>query len=391
MTTQYTARVCDPYGQLLTEISNFVDNSVGGGASTQVDYSGGSSALAYTLNVGKVGALRLTVPATFDANLFRLDGRIGVWRSINGRPPKLDGDTIFLIRKWEYSKNTTTITAYSANHLLWRRIIDYFAGTTYSSKTTPTAAGNLIKAFVNENMLAGIVAADRQGAETQADISAYLSNQANLTDGQLLAMQCAWRKLGDVVQDLSDASTQAGTYMAADIVAVTESLLELRTYATLRGVDHRASSSAPVILSEDAGSLANCQLTIDRSDEVTVAIVGGTGEGTQRLVRTSIDTTRIADSPLNRIEQFGDYSNVSDATALQDIADALVRAGRPRVEFTADVVETGGATRGIHYDLGDMVTAEFRGVQYDCRLDVAEVTLGGAGGQRSRAKIRSLT
>lgn len=379
MTTTYECRICDPYGQLLTSVSNFVDSA-----------AGGSAALAYTLNVGKVGALRLTVSSSFDDTLFWLDGRIGVWRSINGRPPKLDGDTVFFIRKWEYTKYTTTITAYSANHLLRRRIIDYFASTTYTSKTTPTAAGNLIKTFVSQNMLAGIVGADRQGAETQADISAYLTNQANLGDGVSLAMQCAWRNLEDVIQELSDASTQAGTYMAADIVAPTETTLELRTYATVRGVDHRASSGAPVILSEDAGSLANCHLTIDRSDEVTVAIAGGAGESTQRLIRTSIDTTRIAESPLNRIEQFGDYSNVSDATALQNIADAMVRAGRPRIEFTADVVETSGATRGIQYDLGDMVTAAFRGAQYDTRVDVIEVAVGG-GGQFSRAKIRSLT
>lgn len=380
MTTDYLVTVHDPAGAVkLAEIGGFVNET-----------GGGSAALAYALNVGQVGALRLTLPATFDDTLLRLDGRIGVWRSINGRPPKLDGETVFFIRKWEYTADTTTITAYSANHLLGRRIIDYFAGTSYSSKTTPTAAGNLIKTFVSENMLAGIVGADRQGAETQADISTYLSNQANLGDGTSLTMQCAWRNLLDVIHELSDASTFAGTYMAADIVAPTPSTLELRTYATVRGVDHRASSGQPVILSEESGSLANCLLTIDRSEEITVAVAGGSGEGTQRLVRTSIDTTRIAESPLNRIEQFGDYSNVSDATTLQSLADAMVRAGRPRIEFGADVVETDSATRGIHYDLGDMVTAAFRGGQYDARIDVIEVAVG-SGGQYSRAKIRSLT
>jgi hypothetical protein len=351
--------------------------------------AGGGSALGYTLNVGNVGALHLTVPATFDATLLRLDGRIGVWRSINGRPSALDGDTIFFIRTWEYTEQTTTITAYSANHLRTRRIIDYFAGTTYSSKTTPTAAGNLIKAFTNQQMLAGIVGADRQGVETQADSSALLTNQGDLTDGQLLAMQCAWRNLDDVIRELSDASTFAGTYLACDIVAPTETTLELRTYATARGVDHTATSGQPVILSPDAGSLANCRLIVDRADEVTFAIAGGTGEGTARLIATAIDTARIAESPFNRIEQFGDYSNISDAGALQDVADAMVRSGRPRIEFTADVIETDGATRGIHYDLGDMITAAFRGQQYDCRMDVIEVALGG-GGQLSRTKIRSV-
>jgi len=379
MTTTYEVRIADAFGTPLAIVSNFVDNPAGGG-----------SALGYTLNVGKVGALRLTMPATFDDSLFKLDGRIGVWRAINGRPPKLDGETIFFIRKWEYTTYTTTITAYSANHLRGRRIVDYFAGTAYSSKTTPTAAGNLIKTFVSENMLSGIVGADRQGVETQADISTYLTNQANLGDGATQAMQCAWRNLEDVIQELSDGSTQAGTYLVADIVAPTESTLQLRTYATVRGEDHRASSAQPVILSEDAGSLANCLLVVDRSEEITFAIAGGSGEKTQRLIRTSLDAARMAESPFNRVEQFGDYSNVSDATALQNLADAMVRAGRPRIEFSANVVETAGATRGIQYDLGDMVTAAFRGQQYDSRLDVVEVAVGG-GGQFSRAKIRSLT
>lgn len=378
MTTTYSCRICDPFGQLLAVVSNFVDNPQGGGA-----------ALGYALNVGNVGALRLTLPATFDDSLLLLDGRIGVWRSINGRAPQLDGQTVFFIRTWEYTEDTTTVTAYSAKHLLTRRIIDYFTGSSYSSKTTPTAAGNLIKAFTNENMLAGIVGADRQGVETQADISARLSNQANLGDGQSLAMQAAWRNLMDVARDLADASTFAGTYLSYDVVAPTETTLELRTFATVRGVDHRAGSGDPVILSPESGSLANCRLIVDRSEEVTFAVAGGSGEQSERLIATAIDTTRVAESPFNRLESFGDYANISDSAALQDIADAMIRAGRPWIEFSADLVETDGATRGIHYDYGDMITAQFRNQQYDCRLDVIEVAVGG-GGHYSRAKLRSL-
>jgi hypothetical protein len=375
MSTRYTARICDPFGSLLAEVANFVDNPQGGGA-----------ALDYALNVGGVGALSLTLPATFDSSLLRLDGRIGVWRSINGRTPQLDGQTVFLIRKWAYSDTTTTVTAYSANCLLRRRIIAYLAGTSFSTKGA-AAAGNQIKAFVRENLGASISAGDRIGAETQADISALLSTQADLGDGVSVAAQDAYANLYDLITRIADASTQAGTYLVADVVASSETTLELRTYATVRGVDHRASSAQPVILSPQRGSLENCVLTVDRSQEVTAAICAGSGEGTARITATSLDTTRMGESPFNRIEAFGDYTNVSDATTLQDKADALVRAGRPRTEFRADVIETDGATRGIHYDLGDLVTAEFRGQQYDCRLDVIGVTLGG-GRQASNAKVR---
>lgn len=368
-------RIGDPFGQLLAEVASFVNPPQGGG-----------SALAYALNVGGIGALTLALPATFDASLLRLDGRIGVWRSINGAPPKLDGEAVFLIRRWVYTEDATTVTAYHATDLIRRRIIAYYAGTAYSQKAA-AAAGNQIKAFARQQLGAGIVTADRIGVETQADLSACLSIQPDLGDGVSVAAQDAYANLYDLIRDITDASTQAGTYATCEVVAPTEATLELRTYATLRGVDHRASSSDPVILSQAAGSLANCQLTIDRSQEVTVAICGGSSEGTARLTATSIDTTRMGDSPFNRCEVFGDFTNISDSATLQDKADALVRAGRPRIEFTADVVETSSATRGIHYDLGDLVTAEFRGQQYDCRLDVVSVTVAG-GQQTSAARVR---
>lgn len=376
MTTQYTCRVLSPDGSdVLAEVANFVDPLEGGGA-----------ALSYALNVGNIGALTLTLPATFDASLLRLDGRIGVWRSINGRPPTLDGQAIYLIRSWRYTETSTQVTAYHATDLLRRRIIAYYAGTAFSDKAA-VAAGNQIKAFARENLGASISAANRIGAETQADISALLGIQANLGDGVSVAAQDAWAYLYDLVKDITDASTQAGTYMAAEVVAPTESTLELRTYATVRGVDHRASSASPVILSPSTGTLENCVLEVDHSQEVTFAICAGSGEGTARLTATSVDSTRMGASPFNRIEAFGDYTNISDQATLQDKADALVRAGRPRIEFTADVVETDGATRGIHYDLGDLITAEFRGQQYDCRLDVIGVSIG-QGRQESKARVR---
>ena len=380
MSTTYECRIRSADGAtLLASVANFV---------TPID--GGGAALSYALNVGQVGALELTVPASFDPALLPLDGRISVWRSINGRTPQQDGEAVFLIRKWLYTEMTTTVIALHANHLLTRRILAYYAGSSYTSKTVATPAGNLVKTFVSENMLSGIVGADRIGAETQADISAYLANQANLGDGVSLAASVAWRSLFDVVRELCDASTQAGTYLTSEIVAPTETTLELRTYASQRGTDHRASTASPVIFSPDRGNLENVRLEVDRSEEVTVAIVGGAGEKGARLTASSIDTTRIAESPFNRIEQFGDYSNVEDAAALQDIADALVRAGRSRVTFEADLVDTDGTTRGIHYDLGDMVTGAFRGQQYDVRLDVIGVSVS-AEGQRTQAQLRSVT
>ena len=159
----YSCRVADPAGQPLIEVANFLS-------------------LDYALSVGGIGVLQLTMPASFDDRLFRLDGRVGVWRSIHGRPPTLDGESMFLIRTWQYTRETTTMTAYHAKSLLQRRILAYYAGTTYTTKNA-TPAGNLIKALVRENLGVGIVGTDRLGVEKQADLSAWLAIQANKGDG----------------------------------------------------------------------------------------------------------------------------------------------------------------------------------------------------------------
>lgn len=371
MATFTTCRIADPFGEHKIEVANY-------------------SKLHYVLNCspGAVGVLELDLPATFDTSLLRRDGRIGVWNSIAGRPPSLDNGAIYLMETFEYTRHVTKVRAYHATGLMDRRIVAYDAGTTYSSKSA-AAADNQIKSFASQQMGSGIVGADRDGVETQADISAYLSIQANLGLGAAVAKAAARRRLIEVARELAEASTTAGTYLTFEIHAPTESTLELRTYATQRGGDRRAGTASPVILSESRGNLENATLLVDYHDECTFAIAGGSGEKSERLIATTMDATRAATSPFGRIERFFDMSNVDDLTQLQDDADAGVRSGRPVVLFTGDLVETPATTRGIHFDLGDMLTAEHVGQQFDVRLDMLHITID-AGGRRTQCGLRSI-
>lgn len=369
-----TVRLSDPFGVHLVEIARY----------TKLDY-------VLSCAPGAVGVLELTLPTSLDVSLLTRDGRIGVWNSINGRPPALDNGAIYLIETLDYTSKETFVRAYHATGLLDRRIVAYDAGSTYSSKTA-AAADNQIKAFASEQLGSGIVGADRDGVETQADVSAYLSIQANLGLGASVAKAAARRRLLEVARELAEASTTAGTYLTFEIIAPTESTLELRTYATQRGVDRRASTSNPVILSESRGNLENARLRIDYHDECTFAIAGGSGEKADRLIATTMDATRAATSPFGRIERFFDMSNVDDTTQLQDDADAGVRGGRPVILFTGDLIETPATTRGIHFDLGDMLTAEHPRTrqQFDVRLDMLHITID-SGGRQTQCGLRSVT
>lgn len=370
----YALNIDSPEGTPLAVVTNF-----------QSDAQAGGPALEYSLNVGQIGVLKATLPPNYDPFLL-VDGRMSVWRSVGGRPPARDGDACYLIRRWDYGEDNTTVYGVHATELLTRRIINYYSGTSYTKKDT-TAADNLIKAFVSEQLGSGIVTAGRIGSETQADISAYLDIQANLGLGQSTSAAMAWRNLFDVVRELCDTSTEAGTYLTAEIVAVGQSDLELRTYTGQRGVDRRASSGQPLIFSASRGNVENVVLTVDRTEEITFATAAGGGEKTARTTNSTSDSTRMGESIFNRREAFTEDTNTIDTAVLLAIAQARVREGRPRITLTADLVETNACTRGVHFDLGDYVTIEHRGQQYDTRIDTIGVTVA-AGEQRSNVQFR---
>lgn len=365
-----TLRIADPFGRHLTECANY-------------------ERLDYVLNCspGGIGVLEVVLPRSIDARLLKRDGRIGPWRSVAGRPARLDGGSIYLMESFEYTRRYAKITAYHVNTLTTRRIIAYSAGSAYTSKSGP--ADNLILAYADQQLLTGVVGADRDGADTQVDVSSYLTRQGLASLAPSIAKAATRRKLAEVMRELAEASATAGTYLTYEIATPRDDLLELRTATGWRGVDHRASSGQPMIFSESRGNLENARLVIDYHDEVNAVIAGGQGEGSNRLIRTALDTTRMSVSPFGRCEAFLDMSNVADGTQLQNEADARLRAGRPMIYFTGDLVETPKAMRGVQYDLGDYVTAEddVTGLRFDVRLDIVRVTIE-PGNYRSQVGMR---
>lgn len=366
MTVRTTARLADPYGNHLIEIANY-------------------EKLDYVLNCapGAIGVLEMTLPTGFDTSLLRRDGRIGAWRSIDGRPAYLDNNAIFLISTLASSSAGTFVRAYHATQLMARRIVAYYAGSSYTDKTG--TADNLIKAYWDENAGSSSEVLIRDGPILFTDWSALVSRQADLSLGISVDKAAARRNLLEVAKELAEASTAAGTYLTFEIMAPTESTLELRTYTTARGVDRRASTANPVILSEARGNLEQATLTVDWHDMATMIVVGGSGEKVNRLVLASPELTEaptiLIGSPFARIERFLDMSNVDSLSALDDEGHAELRNARARTILTGTLIETPSAVRGIHFDLGDIITAEHPRTrqQFDMRIDVIHETISSGG------------
>jgi len=424
MAINYDVRLYTPDGTFLTSLGNLVDAENAG-----LDYALRSD--------GDIGALTLTVPqGDLDAyfNWQNVDYKVGVWRSINGAPYALDNDAMFLIRKFEYFRGYTRVTAYHALELLTRRLNGYRKST--NGANTPnynnwgpqqvgditvlestnlllSYAGNLMKGIVRQNY-----SYDQQGSnkfglfDTSTRINNTLSTRSNTpidwtsklnlpnvnlqqyiiiepdtNDGiSQAAIQCDMGVVHKLLKQLKESSEKGDesnnilpVYLTFDLKAVNERTFIFRTFANAYGKNR---GRGEFVFSMARGNLAQASMVVDRSEETTVMYSIDKNEN----VRAAVNRRRLTDSPFNlreglSIPQIKEkyYKNPRDtinAWVMQgndSIEELAKKTTRIKIEGTA--VPTPSSIRGIHWDLGDIVTVDFRGYRDDYRITAINVTI----------------
>ncbi|MCC7208334.1 MAG: hypothetical protein IT323_13585 [Anaerolineae bacterium] len=368
MATEYEIRVRDASGAQIASINRF-------------------TILEYTLVENDVGSLFLTRNEGLPYEFFKTDVRLEVWRSIDGGPARLEGDTVWFVRKPELQirdNRMLYITAYDAKHLLKRRVVAYKAGTSQAQKSG--AASNLMKAIVRENL--GSTATD-----TARRLS-FFQVAADNGAGYSTSKAFSYRQVMTVLQELARDSAANGSYLSFDVVRTGDAAgtLEFRTYLHMRGNDHRHGlSPAPVLLSPDTGTLANITLADDAVEEVTFAYALGQGEGAARDVQTASNTARIGVSPYNRIEAAVEATNVAlgDTASLLAEAKARLREGRLRRSFAGELRETPDLRYGVHFGFGDAITAQVGRYAFNCRIDKVRVYINAEQGEAVNVNLRN--
>lgn len=383
MPSQTTLRICDPSGNFLVETAAFLE-------------AGNNPGLHYVLNCGQVGAMTVALPPELNPYLLK-DGRIHIMRSVNGGPAKREGDSCFLIRRWDYAEDYTIVTALHANDIMRRRCSLWAAETANSEQNTLHSDTAMINVW-DQNFAGSITTGraydtfDGIGNSTQADISASVSRQVDLGLGPAVAIYYPWQNILDVITSIASNSLENGTFLAAEIVAPSENTLQWAIFAGQRGADRRLSSGSGLLFASIRGNLDNAILTVDATEEITFVEAGGA----QRDVvaspdsglsnRIAYDATRMGESPFGRIEAFVDSGNATDLDMILSDAASVLRDGVPRITAVGDLIETDQCIRGIHYDYGDYLTVQIRDQQYDMRLNILEVTVT-ASGERSIARF----
>lgn len=387
----YTIWISSPSGERLAVIDRFI----------RLEYRRVVNRTGMYVAGGVRNVLPLNLVLLADALPLRFierDSHLEIWRTKGEaeqrpagssyrplRTQELDTETIWLVRRVRKlltrdGQRLVELGAVPALAILNSRIVAYPAGSAQASKQGP--ADDVMKQIVRENF--GPAATD-----PARDVGDWLNVAPDVSLAPVVSRSFARRNVLQVLDELAQASAEAGTPLYFDVVSQAPGQFEFRTYVGARGADHTFPNGiGPVVLAPETGTLAQVDRSDDYEDEYTVVYAAGQGVEAERLVAEAGDSPRIATSPFGRRERLVDARQVGNVNDLLAEARAALVASRPRRTFRASVVSTAGIAYGQHWRWGDRVTAAFEGEIIACHIDEVQVIVE-AGRETVQATVRA--
>lgn len=343
---------------------------------------GAFSSLTYGLKDSEPGVLELILPLGFDISYLKIDGQLEVYVFF-GNHVNLEGDTAWFIRRPVIYGDSIKVTAYSACSLLGRRIVAYYAGSSYTDKVG-IPWDNLLKEFVRENF-------GPEATDPDRDLSPWFTVPDNINYGLTHHKSAAWRNVLATLQEIVDDVRNSGIMCSIDVVRSGATAFEFRVFIGPRGTDHSASSSSPILISKETKTLA--ENIIDENWEKESNFIYATGQGmeSERLVETASDSARMSISPFNRQEYNRQARQSKTNTSILAEATAALEERRPVRIFSGTIIETEGCRYNVHWNWGDIITAESNGLSFDCYVDSVIVTISEGGTRKVEGNLRSIT
>lgn len=257
-----------------------------------------------------------------------------------------------LHRTWVWqadSDGNEEFTSYGSgyNSLLSRRIVAAYSGTSGAEKSGK--AETVIKAYVNEN--AGL------GASPERRING-LTIQTDGARGNDWSGSRAWINLLEVCQDI--AANGGGDFR---VIGTGPALFGFYWYDGQLGSDRSLGNVYgldPVIFSPQRNNMLIPVLSLNFSQEINVVYVLGQGEGVDRQVVVASNADGMANSPWNRCEIARQATNEITEEGLAEVGAEELFNGQASQSVSFSVAQTPGCAYGIHYTLGDIVTAMYR-------------------------------
>lgn len=341
--------------------------------------------LAYTKRVNEVGIAKLQVLGTNDiVAAMELDWQVEILRgdAVAGMARYTDFYGLFRDAEWntdERGRFTFTATFADNNDWLSRAIVGYKTAVANRTQFTAVAAETIAKTLVTRNATSSGTTADGRVRDVDP-WGANITVQADGGTGNALNFTCAYRPLLSTLQDL--AKLGGGDFA---MVKTGAQAWQFRWYNGQLGTDR----SATLRFAPELNNVANPRLRRLRSQEATVAIVGGQDSGTARNV--AVTTSLNYQATYNSREIFVDARDQATAN-LVTRGDTLLEVSRARDELTFDVLQTNSTLYGRDYQVGDLVTGSYGGVSATKQVRGVTVTyaVGNANPEDIRVELSDL-
>jgi len=314
--------------------------------------------------------------AEYDAFLaslptYRKDSaRPGWWRDFSGMvltQPKLNqgADGVYSSSVWGRGNN----------EVLYTEFIDYAESTSGASKSG--AAETVAKAYVNENIGPG-AGLDAGG---YSRVRTGLSVESDGGTGGTWSGDRSYKLLGDVLQEIANVTTGPGDYM---VVQTGDRLLQFQWRSPHWGLDKRVGNGVrrPMLFSARMQNVGSVQSSISYLGSVSGVIVHGQGVGPLQKSGTAYDITLTSLTDWARKVIIREERDAVDQAALNAIASGELYNNWPEVEVDVETKQILSSRYGVHWQVGDLVTAEdtVYGRQVDRKVTAVRVSASADDG-----------
>lgn len=245
------------------------------------------------------------------------------------------------------------IRAYGPNSMLARREILWPPNVANRTVFSAVAAETVMKNIVIYNCVPASITTG-VGLRDRMPNTLGITVPATASAGNSISWKCGGRS--NVLIELQKIARIAGGDFA--LVKTGTGAYQFNFYAGQLGTD-RTSGASAVVFSTERGNMANPSLARLRSEEKTVAIIGGSGEENARVIRTR---TGANFSATNDIEMFIDGRNADTNAYLDATGDEALAAAKFRNVLEFDILQAPLFSVEKDYFLGDKVKAIYADV-----------------------------
>jgi hypothetical protein len=286
-----------------------------------------------------------------------------------------------MIRRISRVVSTQTIyqiTAVSMMALLSDRVVAYRANVANRSVFSAVAAETILKTLFNYNCTTLAVT----GTKSQRIINGSttgMTTAATAGGGSTVNIACSMQNLLNTMQKV--AIGNGGDF---DMVWTAPATYTFTWYLGQRGTNR----SSTVILSVATGTIAELQVIIDKVQDFTNVILGGSGES---LARNMYSRPAALNTGLSNREQFIDSRNQGAGTTTANYNSmgdsALALQAKKGTVYTAKLTQNAALKYGRDYFFGDLVSINDNGTLVTQKVQGVELKFDNNGSESVNVKL----